>query len=116
MLFLLIFPNLKFGEFSLIFIVMTGRMMQVKFTFMGQDIVKRSTDSIINRFFFSKPNLEKIWIDVFKRNHSFILFQRNMYKYKNKGSLVKNLQLIIDYRQESSEVTPQALKINALRF
>lgn len=39
-----------------------------------------------------------------------------MYKYKNKGSLVKNLQLIIDYRQESSEVTPQALKINALRF
>ena len=39
-----------------------------------------------------------------------------MYKYKNKGSLVKNLQLIIDYRKESSEVTPQALKINALRF
>ena len=53
MIFLLIFPNLKFGEFSLIFIVMTGRMMQVKFTFMGQDhVVKRSTDSIINRFFF----------------------------------------------------------------
>lgn len=51
MIFLLIFPNLKFGEFSLIFIVMTGMMMQVKFRFMGQDIVKRSTDSIINRFF-----------------------------------------------------------------
>ena len=67
-------------------------------------------------FFFSKPNLEKIWIDVFKRNHSFTLFQRNMYKYKNKGSLVKNSQLIIDYRQESSEATPQTLIINALRF
>lgn len=39
-----------------------------------------------------------------------------MYKYKNKGSLVKILQLIIDYRQESSEVTPQTLIINALRF
>lgn len=91
MIFLLIFPNPKFGEFSLIFIVMTGMMMQVKFRFMGQDLVKRSTDSIINRFFFfSKPNLEKIWIDVFKRNHSFTLFQRNMYKCKNKGSLVKN--------------------------
>lgn len=69
MIFLLIFPNLKFGEFSLIFIVMTGMMMQVKFRFMGHDIVKRSTDSILNRFFFSKPNLEKIWIDIFKRNH-----------------------------------------------
>lgn len=89
-------------------------MTQVKFRFMGQDIVKRSTDSIINRFFFSKPNLEKIWIDVFKRNNSFTLFQRNMYKYKNKGSLVKILQLIIDYRQESSEVTPQTLIINAV--
>lgn len=52
MIFLLIFPNPKFGEFSLIFIVMTGMMMQVKFRFMGQDLVKRSTDSIINRFFF----------------------------------------------------------------
>lgn len=52
MIFLLIFPNPKFDEFSLIFIVMTGMMMQVKFRFMGQDLVKRSTDSIINRFFF----------------------------------------------------------------
>lgn len=59
MIFLLIFPNLKFGEFSLIFIVMTGRMMQVKFTFMGQDIVKRSTDSIIYRFFFFETKLRE---------------------------------------------------------
>ena len=59
MIFLLIFPNLKFGEFSLIFIVMTGMMMQVKFRFMGQDIVKRSTDSIINRFFFFETKLRE---------------------------------------------------------
>lgn len=33
--------------------------MQVKFTFMGQDIVKRSTDSIINRFFFFETKLRE---------------------------------------------------------
>ena len=39
-----------------------------------------------------------------------------MHKYKNKGLLVKNSQLIIDYRQESSDVKPQTLIINALSF
>lgn len=36
-------------------------------------------------FFFSQPNIEKIWIDVFKRNHSFTLFRETCINIKIKG-------------------------------
>lgn len=78
MIFLPIFPNLKFGEFSLIFIVMTGRMMQVKFTFMGQDIVKRSTDSIINRFFFETKLREDLDRRLQEKSFFYIVSEKNV--------------------------------------
>lgn len=78
MIFLLIFPNLKFGEFSLIFIVMTGRMMQLKFTFMGQDIVKRSTDSIINRFFFETKLREDLDRRLQEKSFFYIVSEKHV--------------------------------------
>ena len=52
--------------------------MQVKFTFMGQDIVKRSTDSIINRFFFETKLREDLDRRLQEKSFFYIVSEKHV--------------------------------------